>query len=204
MPTFKLHSPKHQGRNEMRGKLMGNRSPLNVFSSECLKRFLSKKKKTKTKPNSVSFSIFPSLFLYFMCLSLSLIPPTPTTLLFHLSVSLAGRCWQQFSQSGPFWQLGQGPGSYQKWHWYKYSQSGERAARRPDLISGRYNFWLANSSASEQLLSFYSHWAVLLIGKNELNVYFVLERSKNRNRNILVFIYHQLNPATSSVSVSAF
>lgn len=31
-------------------------------------------------------------------------------------LTLAGRCWQQFSTSGPVWQLGQGLGAYQKWH----------------------------------------------------------------------------------------
>lgn len=80
---------------------------------------------------------FPSPLLYFMCLSLSLIPLSPPPLLFphplslSLSFPLAGRCWQQFSPSGPIWQPGQGPGSHQEWHRHKYSQSGERARTFP-------------------------------------------------------------------------
>lgn len=121
------------------------------------------------------FPLYSSTLCVFHFLLYPLSPP-----LSLLSVPLTGRCWQQFSPSGPFWQPGQGPGSYQKWHRYKYSQSGERAAHSPDwiILEVIASDWQAHLTTSQwflfiPFLDSYSRQAVLLICKSDLQLYCV-------------------------------
>ena len=162
MQILKLRRPKIPGRNEMRGKLMANCSLLNVFSLKML--FFQKKN------NNLTLSPSPfSLSIPLLCVPLTFSYTPYPPLSFPLSVSLIGRCWQQFSQSGPIWQPGQGPGPYQERHWYKYSQSGERDAHSPE-----WNWWkvITCDWKTHQPVnhSFYSHIQFLLICKNNLQL----------------------------------
>lgn len=90
---FKLHCPKSQGRiqNERKTESIATKRFEYFKCSVCLKII-----------TKLCLPVhFPSLFLYFTCLSFSLIPLIPLS--FLLCISLVGRCWQQFSPGSSFW-----------------------------------------------------------------------------------------------------